>query len=413
MTGRRERRAAAGIRRQGRGRSASAASWPGASSARAPAGAPRAGAAPPPAGQVGGGGLCGALAGSGCRPRWRAEVLLSRPLRRPRSLQAGSPPQAMTPQPGRGRLSAGGCPATPPGPAGRLTVGGGLASPVLTAAPLPPAGHRQLRCHHPASGSPLRSPRGDRMAPALRGQRPHGGHRHGSAARPLRRGQRGFPFPATPPGTLPQVTAPLPAGGTGSAPPPHTRTTHTHTVPAPAGAGLAGSPQPPSSPAPDGPGSEGERRQNSRRRAGWRGAWSGPITQTPLSARPYVKRLGPPAPESPRPSRGRRGSHRTPHPPTPPAAPVPVPVPGSRGAARTIPQPLPRLRLETGPGLLCPCPWCAGSAPRYSSPRRPGPAAAPVRCPRWRPRCGAGGGHPALAFTLLAGVALLPSPPSP
>lgn len=55
------------------------------------------------------------------------------------------------------------------------------------------------------------------MAPPLWRQRPHGSHQHGSAARPLRRGERGFPFPATPLGTLPQVTAPTAGSETGSA----------------------------------------------------------------------------------------------------------------------------------------------------------------------------------------------------
>lgn len=42
-----------------------------------------------------------------------------------------------------------------------------------------------------------------------------------------------------------------------------------------------------------------------------------------------------------------------------------------------------------------------------------GPAAAPARCPRCQPRCGADCRPPALAFTLHAGVALSPLPPSP
>lgn len=81
--------------------------------------------------------------------------------------------------------------------------------------PLPPAGHRQLRCHYPTSRSPIRSPRGDRVAPPFRRQRSHGSHRHGSAAGPLRCGQRGFPFPATSLRTLPKVTAPAALGGLG------------------------------------------------------------------------------------------------------------------------------------------------------------------------------------------------------
>lgn len=81
---------------------------------------------------------------------------------------------------------------------------------------LPPAGHRQLRCHYPTSRSPIRSPRGDRLAPPLRRQRPHSSHGHGRAAGPLRCGQRGFPLPATSPRTLPKVTAPAAEGGTGA-----------------------------------------------------------------------------------------------------------------------------------------------------------------------------------------------------
>lgn len=82
---------------------------------------------------------------------------------------------------------------------------------------LPPAGHRQLRCHYPTSRSPVRSPRGDRLAPPLRRQRPHGSHGHGSAAGPLCCSQRGFPLPATSPRTLPKVTAPAARGHRGRA----------------------------------------------------------------------------------------------------------------------------------------------------------------------------------------------------
>lgn len=84
-----------------------------------------------------------------------------------------------------------------------------------TASPLPPAGHRQLRCHYPTSRSPIRSPRGDRVAPPLRRQRSYGSHRHRSAAGPLCCGQRGFPFPATSLRTLPKVTAPAALGRLG------------------------------------------------------------------------------------------------------------------------------------------------------------------------------------------------------
>lgn len=94
-------------------------------------------------------------------------------------------------------------------------AGGAELSRMPMASPLPPAGHRQLRCHYPTSRSPIRSPRGDRVAPPLRRQRSHGSHRHGSAAGPLCCGQRGFPFPATSLRTLPKVTAPAALGRLG------------------------------------------------------------------------------------------------------------------------------------------------------------------------------------------------------
>lgn len=142
-------------------------------------------------------GLCPPLAGCGCRPHWTASTVLLMVL----SLRGQELPPSQPTLLGPAPLGDAQQPLT-------RYLAEGLRSRVPKATPLPPVGYRQLRCHHPTPGSPLRSPRGDRVAPPLRRQRPHSSHQHGSAARPLRRGQRGFPFPATPLGTLPQVTAP-------------------------------------------------------------------------------------------------------------------------------------------------------------------------------------------------------------
>lgn len=180
------------------------------------------------------------------------------------------------------------------------------------------------------------------MAAPLWRQRPHGSHQHGSAACPLCCGQRGFPFPATPLGTLPQVTASAAAGGQDQL---HARGS------APAGT-LVGSRVPAAAPslfpAARHGASAGDRcrshpppqlqghcgrvirlgatctffmvwRGRARRRAastgrniaagrrvGRLGSWRGAITQPPLSARCYVNGLGCP----PRPDRSpRRTQH--------------------------------------------------------------------------------------------------------
>lgn len=72
----------------------------------------------------------------------------------------------------------------------------------------PSTGQRQFWCHSPASGCPLRPPRGGGLAAESRRWGSQHGHRHGRPADPLRCRQRGLPLPEASHRAPPRVRTP-------------------------------------------------------------------------------------------------------------------------------------------------------------------------------------------------------------